>query len=90
MTFGSIDKETERFRGQFMIDGTTYYLEDAEKYLPNATFDSVMYRGTDVVDREEDFEPEELPTAPGFKDEDDTAVHFGDVRNNGDNNLERY
>ena len=75
VTFGTIDRKTEVFRGQFILRGETYYVEDADVFLgrEDAEYDSVMYRGSDVIKPEGSFEPSVLPKAGDYVgDEDDS------------------
>lgn len=67
MTYGTIDKHTSIFRGQFAFgdpDGTgiSYYVEDAKDY---GIFDkraiSILYSSEDAVRKEGVFEPAALP-----------------------------
>ena len=67
VTFGSIDKRTEVFRGQFILEGETYYIEDADIFLGEDTeYDSIMYKGSDVIKPEGSFELSILPKARDY------------------------
>ena len=78
ITYGSIDKLTKAFEGQFVLDNHTYYVESADKFyeesqLENGKIVSIAYVDNQVVRKEnETFEPP-LPKAP-----DADAVNFGE------------
>lgn len=89
VTFGSIDRKTEVFRGQFILEGETYYVEDADIFLGDDTeYDSVMYKGSDVIKPEGSFEPSTLPKAGDYVGEEDgdlrSSAHRTAARIDGD------
>ena len=70
MTYGSIDKKTKEFEGQFILGETTFYVESANKFmdvrdLEGGNIVSIAYSSVDVVRKNGTFEPLALPTAPG-------------------------
>ena len=62
ITYGTIDKRTERFRGRFRIGGEDYYIQDADDFGLRG-FDSIIYRGSDVIKSTEKIEPNYIPDA---------------------------
>ena len=90
VTYGSIDKNTSIFRGQFVIDDLTYYVEDADKFLSTTPVGnkkvkpvSVLYSSADVVMESVSFESGELPRAPNMTDPEEGGVG-GEHRVRGD------
>ncbi len=77
VTYGTIDKKTQMFEGQFVIKAHTYYVESADKFyekseLENTDIVSIAYADFDVIGKDNaTFEPLELPRAP-----DADAVSF--------------
>ena len=66
ITYGTIDKRTERFRGRFRIGGEDYYIQDADDFGLRG-FDSIIYRGSDVIKSTEKIEPNYIPDAHDFE-----------------------
>ena len=56
----------------FRLGGEDYYVQDGDDF--GVDFDSIIYRGSDVIKSAEEIEPRELPKAHDYIKEEDFQV----------------
>ena len=81
VTYGTIDKRTENFRGSFRIRGEDYYIQDADDFGIQG-YDSILYRGSDVIRSNARIEPEYVPDSHDFEVR---SLHSRNVRSKIEN-----